>query len=56
VAFLPGLVVAAGILSGLEPSTRVLGLSTSATHVVAFIIGIATLAIIRFVVRKQPSS
>jgi len=55
-AFLPGLVVAAGILSGLAPSTRVLGLSTSATHVVAFIIGIATLAIIRFVVRKQPSS
>ena len=46
-AFLPGLVVAAGILSGLAPSTRVLGLSTTATHVIAFIFGTATLAIIR---------
>ena len=55
-AVLPALVLAAGSLSGLSPSTDVLGLSAPATNVIYFFVGILALAVIRFAVRKQPTS
>lgn len=54
-AVLPALVLAAGSLSGLAPSTDVLGLSATATNIVYFFVGIVALAVIRFAVRKQPT-